>query len=331
MYRKFGMRADSEFDKLVDECEVEIGEGSSTVKTATVDKESTDVDNIEEDLDEAVALISQEVEPDIDEIMKEEGGAYKLRPTLASLGFSTDPQKCQEQADSNETSSNKCDVKHAVDSDSEEPLPEEVELDLNGIDDGEIDGYLLKPDEVKVRTILWTRLNAEYLKEMAEKAAKLREEEAERIKNGEPPLSDAKAKANKKRRSRKIQPQATPGQAIEVLVQRKKLSSKIDYDKLKSLMPGASSQVQPSNENTGQVKQGKEDESESKIVEKPIGEPDAKKSALANHFTGDDHDDEDEDEELEEENEEAPMSAARLLAQMSGGSYAAGGDDDYDC
>ena len=40
---------------------------------------------------------------------------------------------------------------------------EEVEIDLEGIDDDEIDGLILSEEEVKVKTLVWCRLNAMFL------------------------------------------------------------------------------------------------------------------------------------------------------------------------
>ena len=40
---------------------------------------------------------------------------------------------------------------------------EAAEIDLDGIDDDEIDGLILSEEEVKVKTLVWCRLNAMYL------------------------------------------------------------------------------------------------------------------------------------------------------------------------
>lgn len=38
-------------------------------------------------------------------------------------------------------------------------------LDLADIDDNEIDGYLLSKEESRIKSMLWAKLNAEYLRE----------------------------------------------------------------------------------------------------------------------------------------------------------------------
>ena len=39
------------------------------------------------------------------------------------------------------------------------------ELDITGIDDKEIDSYLMSPLEIKNKTALWMKVNKEYLQE----------------------------------------------------------------------------------------------------------------------------------------------------------------------
>jgi transcription factor IIIB 90 kDa subunit len=99
------------------------------------------------------------------------------------------------------------------------------DLNLEGLDDDEIDGYILTESEAVQKDKLWNKMNAEYLKiakEREERAAREREE-------GKP--------EKKKRRSRKkpIGPSCTALDAIQKVLQEKKISSKINYDILKSL------------------------------------------------------------------------------------------------
>lgn len=104
--------------------------------------------------------------------------------------------------------------------------PEVVDdLNLEGLDDDEIDGYILTETEAVLKDRLWNKMNAEYLKiakEREERAAREREE-------GKP--------EKKKRRARKkpIGPSSSALDAIQKVLQEKKISSKINYDILKSL------------------------------------------------------------------------------------------------
>ena len=57
-------------------------------------------------------------------------------------------------------------------------------MDLTGIDDDEIDSYIMTEREIKCKTDLWMRVNAEYLREKAEKEERERKEEEEAIREG---------------------------------------------------------------------------------------------------------------------------------------------------
>lgn len=87
----------------------------------------------------------------------------------------------------------------------------------------------MRSDEIEVRRQLWNLNHEPYMKEMEEKRLK-REEEARLLEaqGGGP------AKKRRSRPRKKIQA-ATAGEAIEKIVQEKKLSSKINYEVLKSL------------------------------------------------------------------------------------------------
>uniref|UniRef100_A0A672FYK7 Transcription factor IIIB 90 kDa subunit n=1 Tax=Salarias fasciatus TaxID=181472 RepID=A0A672FYK7_SALFA len=108
------------------------------------------------------------------------------------------------------------------------------ELDLSGIDDSEIELYLLNEREVKIKTALWMAENSDYLKEQKEKEAKIEKEKELGI-----------YKERKPRRSARRRPPinaSTADEAIEQMLERKKISTKINYDVLKDLnaKPGAS-------------------------------------------------------------------------------------------
>uniref|UniRef100_W8BY75 B-related factor 1 n=1 Tax=Ceratitis capitata TaxID=7213 RepID=W8BY75_CERCA len=103
------------------------------------------------------------------------------------------------------------------------------DLDLEGLDDEEINNYILTHEEAEYKNNMWNALNAEYLKEMREKEARLAKEREE----GKP--------EKKKRRPRRkaIGPSTSAGEAIEKMLQEKKISSKINYDILRTLTEGS--------------------------------------------------------------------------------------------
>uniref|UniRef100_A0A3B3Q3P6 Transcription factor IIIB 90 kDa subunit n=1 Tax=Paramormyrops kingsleyae TaxID=1676925 RepID=A0A3B3Q3P6_9TELE len=145
-------------------------------------------------------------------------------PTAASLGLSESIQKCITEKD--------------VDGNSENG-----ELDLKGIDDDEIERYILNEKEVKIKTELWMQQNADYLKEQKEKEERIAKEKELGIYKEQKP----------KRPPKKREPirASTAGEAIEKMLEQKKISSKINYDVLRDLdkkgsSPGAQPEETPS-------------------------------------------------------------------------------------
>ena len=140
-----------------------------------------------------------------------------LRPTAASLGitdvitnYQTDIEETKETEENNE-------------------------LDLTGIDDNELDGYLLTADEIDAKTNVWTRVHKDYLEEMRIKEELKAKEEEERKRKE----AAGEVQPKKKRKTRKkMQIQAnSASEAIEKMLQEKKISTKINYDVLKNLNP----------------------------------------------------------------------------------------------
>ncbi|XP_027802453.1 transcription factor IIIB 90 kDa subunit isoform X5 [Marmota monax] len=135
-------------------------------------------------------------------------------PTAASLGISDSIREC-------------------ISAPSRDPgeCPEDTsgdgELDLSGIDDLEIDRYILNESEARVKAELWMRENAEYLREQREKEARIAKEKELGI------YKEHKPKKSCKRRE-PIQA-STAGEAIEKMLEQKKISSKINYSVLRDL------------------------------------------------------------------------------------------------
>lgn len=95
------------------------------------------------------------------------------------------------------------------------------ELDLTGIDDEEIDSYILNETERLSREDLWNKVNTEYL---AEKDA-AEEEEASKV---------PKRKQHKRKRAPCVATSAN--EAVETMLHEKRISSKINYKKLSEIM-----------------------------------------------------------------------------------------------
>ncbi|XP_061843458.2 BRF1 general transcription factor IIIB subunit a [Nerophis lumbriciformis] len=102
------------------------------------------------------------------------------------------------------------------------------ELDLSGIDDSEIELYLLNDQEVQVKTAMWIAQNSDYLKEQKEKEAKIALEKEQGV------YKEKRKPRAKPRRHASIRAN-TADEAIEKMLEQKKISSKINYDVLKDL------------------------------------------------------------------------------------------------
>ncbi|KAF0883690.1 TF3B factor, partial [Crocuta crocuta] len=156
-------------------------------------------------------------------------------PTAASLGISDSIREC-------------------ISSQSQDPTDAcgDGELDLSGIDDLEIDRYILNEAEARVKAELWMRENAEYLREQRGKRppacpgagttgpllilpfGDFSEKEARIAKEKELGIyKEHKPKKSCKRRE-PIQA-STAGEAIEKMLEQKKISSKINYSVLRDL------------------------------------------------------------------------------------------------
>ncbi|XP_075699912.1 transcription factor IIIB 90 kDa subunit isoform X2 [Rhinoderma darwinii] len=152
-------------------------------------------------------------------------------PTAASLGITDSIKECIETKEQG-----KCDN------------AEDGELDLNGIDDNEIDRYILNEKEAEIKKELWMRENADYLREQKEKEEKIAKEKELGI------YKEQKPKKSSKRRA-PIQA-STAGEAIEKMLEQKKISSKINYDVLRDLNSkgGSTPKHETSEENTTESK-----------------------------------------------------------------------------
>ncbi|KAK6738697.1 hypothetical protein RB195_020671 [Necator americanus] len=153
----------------------------------------------------------------VDEEERSEGSNYnQYAPSLQSLGITQSPVTA-----------------NGVITSSSAPLPSQDRpdgsLDLTGIDDDEIDSYILTSKESEVKERFWMKLNGEHLKEM-ERRRKEREEEEEKEKDN----------PTKKKRRRVLPPRQnlasnTAIEAMEKIIHEKKLSNKVNYDILKEI------------------------------------------------------------------------------------------------
>lgn len=259
-------------------------------------------------------------------------------PTAASLGISDSIRECisSPSGDPKDTSG-------------------DGELDLSGIDDLEIDRYILNESEARVKAELWMRENAEYLREQREKEARIAKEKELGI------YKEHKPKKSCKRREPILA--STAGEAIEKMLEQKKISSKINYSVLRDLnskgggSPSREDSQPPERASTKKLSRRKRTASKSsadpgtsmgKRLRPLVSTQPAKKAAvgeallLSSPALGTEpvkpsavlvesgpvsyHPDEDADEEDAEEEDGEPCVSA--LQMMGGNDYGCDGDED---
>ncbi|RZF47495.1 hypothetical protein LSTR_LSTR007422 [Laodelphax striatellus] len=226
------------------------------------------------------------------------------------------------------------------------PPPESEELDLEGIDDDEINDYIMDEEDANLKHAVWESLNATYLQEQKEKEERLAKEREE----GKPEKKKRKATS---RKSKSIGPSSSAGEAIKKMLQEKKISTKINYDVLKTLNVPLDSEekspaveiVKPEQEifvvpNPPKPKTPKAKVSPAKNVKKEIQQPSLVKvqesveikatkeaSAPTEYIPAELEDYDEEDTEVETEGQ---MSLAQMLNQhRDDDEYYGYDDDDY--
>merc|ERR1712141_487985 len=99
--------------------------------------------------------------------------------------------------------------------------------------------------EIEFKTKMWMRVNAEYLREQAEKAERERKEQEEAEKEGREVKKKPKKTKKKQTKSEQHTGHQTAIEAIEKIVAEKKISTKVNYDVLRSLSSSASGPSTP--------------------------------------------------------------------------------------
>lgn len=101
------------------------------------------------------------------------------------------------------------------------------ELDITGLDDDELDSYILSEKATDTKASAWSIINADYLEQIKEK-------ETQRLKDIEEGKPEKKKRRTGSRKKNQI-PASSAGEAIEKMLREKKISTKINYEVLKSL------------------------------------------------------------------------------------------------
>ncbi|CAL7951664.1 unnamed protein product [Xylocopa violacea] len=205
----------AEIDRQLDE--QKLGKARKRKDAAFIEKEDTERFITESNLD----VIKNYVENDVDDpdsgIQDSESNNANRRlitglgPNIASMGLisaSDRENETKEQTNANFENNT-------------------GEIDIADLDDEELDGYIMTEKEAQFKHNLWNKVNAEYLLQQKEKEEKRQKEKEE----GKP---EKKRRRTTKRNKNQISAN-TAGEAIEKMLQVKKISSKINYEVLKSL------------------------------------------------------------------------------------------------
>uniref|UniRef100_A0A0K0EF87 B-related factor 1 n=1 Tax=Strongyloides stercoralis TaxID=6248 RepID=A0A0K0EF87_STRER len=143
-------------------------------------------------------------------------------PTLEQMGVG--------RAYSNRAGTNSDEEMLRKEWDEDEEENEDGEEDtLSDIDDDEIDKYILSPKERALKEKLWLKANSHHLEEL-ERRAKLKKEMEEK---GDEEKGEKKKRRPPKRKAKIEADSAT--EAMQMVIQEKKLSKKINYDVLKEI------------------------------------------------------------------------------------------------
>ena len=123
-----------------------------------------------------------------------------------------------------------------------EVIEEDPDDPLAGLDEDELDSYLLSKEEEEIKERIWTEFNKEYLEEAMRKAIK----EEEDAKNGIAPTRPRQRNSNKRGGPAPLRDSSTaagPSAVAATRSMKHKFSSKINYSALENLFPGQSAVV----------------------------------------------------------------------------------------
>uniref|UniRef100_A0A183CG80 B-related factor 1 n=1 Tax=Globodera pallida TaxID=36090 RepID=A0A183CG80_GLOPA len=157
--------------------------------------------------------------------MSNSGHYVRYGPSLASLGISKEQhQQRIEQSEIPPPAAAADQFGCAV------SVPNE-DIDLTGIDDDEINSYILTDVETSVKEKYWMKQNAKHLEVMEERKRQRQEEEEQRQNKETGPKRRKRAPNVRKREINAV----THNDAMLHVIQERNLSSKINYDILKQL------------------------------------------------------------------------------------------------
>ncbi|XP_043804266.1 transcription factor IIIB 90 kDa subunit [Apis laboriosa] len=205
----------AEIDKQLEDHR--LGKAKKRKDAAVIEKEDTDRFIRESNLDVIKNYVENDIDDPDNEIQNSELNNANNRliiglgPNIASMGLISANNRENETKDS---------ININFENNS-------GEIDVADLDDEELDSYIMSEKEAQFKHNLWNKVNAEYLIQQKEREEKRQKEKEE----GKP----EKKRRRTTKRNKSQAPANTAGEAIEKMLQEKKISSKINYEVLKSL------------------------------------------------------------------------------------------------
>ncbi|XP_006565323.1 transcription factor IIIB 90 kDa subunit [Apis mellifera] len=205
----------AEIDKQLEDHR--LGKARKRKDAAIIEKEDTDRFIRESNLDVIKNYVENDIDDPDNEIQNSESSNANNRliiglgPNIASMGLIS-------------TNNRENETKESVNINFEN---NSGEIDVADLDDEELDSYIMSEKEAQFKHNLWNKVNAEYLIQQKEREEKRQKEKEE----GKP----EKKRRRTTKRNKSQAPANTAGEAIEKMLQEKKISSKINYEVLKSL------------------------------------------------------------------------------------------------
>lgn len=214
----------SKFQKMIDE-KLEEFRSQKQKRTKTMTHSPVENDDLVTEEDAVDHIVAKETVDVLTRVLEDEDQSQTVleklkdfRPTAKTLGLTPTTKPPQPSSSTAGKSLSSTGMEMTV---HESEQQDDGELDLDGIDDDEIDTYILNDNEKKAREDLWMKVNEEYLKEK-DKAA---EEEQPKV---------VKRKQTKRKRAPCVA--TTANEAVETMLQEKRISSKINYKVLSAIM-----------------------------------------------------------------------------------------------
>ncbi|KAK9300787.1 hypothetical protein QLX08_006649 [Tetragonisca angustula] len=205
----------AEIDKQLEEHR--LGKTRKRKDVASIEKEDTDRFVRESNLDVIKNYVGNDVDDPDNDLQNHGPNSINdqlitgLGPNFASMGLIS-------------TNDRENEMKDLVNTNFEN---DSGEIDVADFDDEELDSYIMSEKEAQFKHNLWNKVNAEYLIQQKEKEERRQKEKEE----GKP----EKKRRRTTKRNKSQAPANTAGEAIEKMLQEKKISSKINYEVLKSL------------------------------------------------------------------------------------------------